>query len=52
MNSIGRLNSEMEGRISLNLMGKTCFRILPEKNEAPLSLMKTVLSGLDNIRKE
>ncbi len=50
MNSIGKLNSVMNGRISLNLMGKTCFRIMPEKNETPLSLMKEILTGLSEAK--
>ena len=46
MQAIGRLNAAMNGRISLNLMGKTCFRIMPEKNEKPLELMKKIVSAL------
>ena len=43
MHRLGRLNAAMDGRVSLDLMGKTCFRITPEKNEKPLALIKRVI---------
>ena len=46
MHKLGKLNAELDGRISLDLVGKTCFRIEPEKNERPLALMKRVIDGL------
>jgi transcription-repair coupling factor (superfamily II helicase) len=45
MESIGRLNSRLDGRISLDLMGKTCFRIAPGKGEKPLTLVKDIVDG-------
>lgn len=47
MAKIGKLNAAMNGRVSLNLMGRTCFRIMPEKNEKPLELIKQVIGGLE-----
>ena len=47
MQSLGRLNAAMDGRVSLDLMGKTCFRIAPEKNEKPLALMKQIIGILN-----
>ena len=46
MQKLGRLNAAMDGRVSLDLMGKTCFRINPEKNEKPLALMKQIIENL------
>ena len=43
MEKIARLNTATGGRVSLNLMGKTCFKVTPLKNEKPLELMKNVL---------
>ena len=45
MERIGKLNSKLGGRISLDLMGKMCFRITPEKGEKPLAVVKTVVDG-------
>ena len=45
MERIGRLNVRMNGRVSLDLLGKSCFRIVPEKGEKLLPLMKQVISG-------
>ena len=45
MESLGKLNSKLGGRISLDLMGKTCFRIMPEKGEKPLALIKMIVDG-------
>ena len=45
MERIGRLNAQLGGRISLDLMGKTRFSITPEKGEKVLELMKTVIGG-------
>ena len=47
MAKIGKLNAAMNGRVSLNLMGRTCFRIIPEKNAKPLELIKQVIGGLE-----
>ncbi len=46
MQRLGRLNAAMDGRVSLDLMGKTCFRIMPEKNEKTLALMKRIIDEL------
>ena len=46
MKSIGRLNAQMNGRVSLNLTGRCCFSVMPKKSENPLSLMKEIISGL------
>lgn len=46
MTRLGKLNAALDGRISLDLMGKTCFKITPEKNEKPLALMKQIIDGL------
>ncbi|MBQ9384119.1 MAG: transcription-repair coupling factor [Ruminiclostridium sp.] len=48
MERIGRLNAKFGGRISLNLMGKICFRITPEKGEKTLSLMREIIDGYRN----
>ncbi len=48
MNKIGMLNTKLSGRINLNLAGRICFRITPEKGDTALSLMRTVLEGLQN----
>ncbi len=48
MQRIGKLNAEMNGRLNLNLMGRTSMRIAPEKNETALSLMRTVLEGMQD----
>ncbi len=48
MQKIGKLNSVLGGRINLNLAGRVCFKIEPKKGETPLSLMRTVLEGLQN----
>ncbi len=45
MERIGKLNVSMDGRISLDLLGKVCFRVTPEKGEKLLPLMKTVIDG-------
>lgn len=45
MENIARLNSRLDGRISLDLMGKTCFRIMPEKGEKPLAVIKMIVDG-------
>ena len=47
MTKLGKLNAAMDGRVSLDLMGKTCFRIMPEKNEKPLSIMKKVIEEMN-----
>ena len=46
MKRIGRLNADMNGRVSLNLMGRTCFRIAPVKGESPLTLIKKIVTQL------
>ena len=45
MESIAKLNSKLGGRISLDLMGKTCFRIVPEKGEKTLAVIKMIVDG-------
>jgi len=52
MESLGRLNSRLGGRISLDLMGKTCFRIAPEKGEKPLALVKDIVDGYSGTASE
>jgi uncharacterized protein len=47
MQKLGRLNAAMDGRISLDLMGRTCFRITPDKNEKPLALMKQIIEIME-----
>ena len=46
MQKIGKLNSEMNGRINLNLAGRVCIKITPNKGETTLELMKTILEGI------
>ncbi len=46
MQKIGRLNASMNGRINLNLAGRTCFRLELKKNEAPITVMREVLESL------
>ena len=46
MQKIGKLNVTMNGRLNLNLMGRTSMKIALLKNETPLALMRTVLEGL------
>lgn len=48
MQKIGKLNTSLGGRITLNLVGKVCFKIAPKKGEGLLELMKTVLEGLQD----
>lgn len=46
MKALGRLNTVMDGRVNLNFVGKTCFRLAPQKNEQPLGLARNVLEIL------
>ena len=46
MQKIGMLNSQLDGRVNLNLAGKVCFKIAPKKDETPLGLMRTVLEDM------
>lgn len=48
MQKIGMLNSQLDGRVNLNLAGKVCFKIAPKKDETPLGLMRTVLEDMVN----
>ncbi len=48
MGKLGKLNAAMDGRINLDLMGKICFRIAPQKNEKPLALIKHITEVLTN----
>ena len=48
MQKIGKLNTVLNGRLNLNLMGRACIKIEPKKNEGTLELMRTVLEGLQN----
>ena len=46
MQKLGKLNAAMDGRISLDLMGRASFKIAPEKNEKPLPLIKRIITVL------
>ena len=52
MQKIGRLNTIMNGRINLNLAGRVCFKIAPNKGETPLNLMKTILESLQDAEQQ